>query len=258
MATPVRYEVEDAIATVTIDAPETRNSLGPAVVAGLEDVLDTVSGARCLVVQGTGETFCAGGDVDGVVREATGNLSADALLDRLAAIDELIQRLAAFPAPTIAAVDGPAFGTGGSLALACDLVVASTAGQIGFGFRRLGLAPAGGATYFLPEVVGESTAKELLFTGALLDAEEADRYGLFDRVFAGDEFQRGLGQFVSRVVDGPAAIQAETKRLIDTDFERLTAAMVDERAAQRRLLGTRAHHECVQAFIAGEQRHTSE
>ncbi|QGN07001.1 enoyl-CoA hydratase [Halorhabdus sp. CBA1104] len=251
MATPVRSEFADDIATVTIDAEATRNVLNPAVVAGLEDALDDISGARCLVVQGAGETFCAGGDVTGVIREATGDLSADALLDRLAAIDDIIRRIVHFPAPTIAAVDGPAFGTGASLALACDLIVASTAGKIGFGFRRLGLAPAGGATYLLPEAVGLATAKELLFTGALLDATQADQYGLFDRVFGVEEFHRGLAQLVGRLVDAPRAVQAATKRTLGADREQLVAAMAAERATQRHLLGTAAHRECVQTFLDG-------
>jgi len=250
MSEPVEWTLENGIATVTITNADARNTLTPDVVAAAHDALDASSDIDSLVVRGAGETFCAGGDLAGVVAGARGELSADAFMARLERIDALIERLHRFPAPTIAAVDGPAFGAGGALALACDVVVASEAGSIGFGFHRVGLPVGAGVSALLPRVVGESTAAELLYTGELLDAERARELGLFNRVLPAAEFEEQLDAFVETIASGPPAAVRETGQLLTANGSRsLQTTMVAERAARRRRFGTNEHVEGAGAFI---------
>jgi len=252
MTDPVRWRIEDGIATVSIADPDRRNVLAPAVVDGLETALSAATDARCLLLRGEGGVFCAGGDLPGIVSHASGDLPRDALLDRLERIDALVERLYRFPAPTVAAVDGAAFGTGGALVLACDLSVASATAGIGFGFGRLGMPPAAGTTFLLPRVLTPSTARELCFTGELIDADRGAELGLFDRVYPAGEFTTGVASLVDAILSEGVESNAEAKRLLTEPYGgELRAAMAAERAAQRRVLGTDAQREQVRVFAAG-------
>lgn len=250
MSEPVEWTLENGIGTLTITNAEARNTLTPDVVAAAADALEETSDVECLVVRGAGETFCAGGDLAGVVAGARGELSEDAFVDRLRRIDALIERIHEFPAPSVAAVDGPAFGAGGSLALACDVAIASEDGSIGFGFHRVGLPVGAGASALLPRVVGPSTAAELLYTGELLDAERASDLGLFNRVFPAAEFESRLDAFVETLADGPSEATRETGRILtETGSRSLRSAMVAERESRRHRFGTSEHVEAVRAFL---------
>ncbi|CCQ34880.1 Enoyl-CoA hydratase protein [Halorhabdus tiamatea SARL4B] len=250
MSEPLEWTLEDGVATVTITDAEGRNTLTPDIVTAAHDALDSVADAACLVVAGAGETFCAGGDLEGIVAGARGELSEAAFVDRLERIDALIERLYGFPAPTVAAVDGPAFGAGGALALACDVVVASEDGSIGFGFHRVGMPVGAGVSTLLPTAVGESRAAELLYTGELLDAERAKELGLFKRVFPTGEFEERLDAFVETVASGPPEATRETGQLLTANGpQSLHTAMEAERAARRRRFGTSEHVEGAGAFI---------
>lgn len=250
MSEPVEWILEDGVATVTITDAEGRNTLTPDVVTAAQEALDSVEDAACLVVRGAGETFCAGGDLEGIVAGARGDLSEAAFVDRLERIDALIERLYGFPAPTIAAVDGPAFGTGGALALTCDVAFASEDASIGFGFHRVGMPVGAGVSTLLPQAVGESRAAELLYTGELLDAKRAKELGLFNRVFPPGEFEERLEAFVETVASGPPEVARETGQLLTANGpESVHTAMKAERAARQRRFGTSEHVEGADAFI---------
>ncbi|WP_136686578.1 enoyl-CoA hydratase/isomerase family protein [Halorhabdus amylolytica] len=257
MAEPVHYRVADGIATVSIVNPNRRNTLTPAVVDGLDEALTAATDARCLLLRGEGDTFCTGGDLVGIVEHTHGELTREALLDRLAGIDDLIERLYRFPIPTVAAVDGPAFGIGGTLVLACDLAVAAETAKIGFGFGRIGMPPGGGTSALLPRAVGPSAARELLFTGELLEAGRAAKLGLFDRTYPASEFTAGVASLVDAIVTDGIALHNETKQLlIENDGLSLSATMAAERAATRRLLGTEQQLERIRSFLeAGGSKH---
>lgn len=250
MDEPVEVTLEDGVATLRLANAEARNTLTPDVVEGAHDGLDGLEDVDCLVVRSAGEPFCAGGDLEAVVAGARGELSEETFVHRLERIDGLIERLDGFPAPTIAAVDGAAFGAGGALALACDVALASEDGAIGFGFHRVGMPVGAGASVLLPRTVGESMAAELLYTGELLDAERASDLGLFNRVVSAAEFDDRLDAFVETVAAGPGAAMNETGRLLSaTDGRSLSTAMAAERDAWRRRFGTPEHREGVDAFL---------
>lgn len=178
---------------VTLDRPDKRNAIDADMVAALHRVCDRLEREPrlLLLTGGTAGIFAAGADI--------AQLRDRSRLDALAAINSaLFARIRALPLPTLAALDGPALGGGAELAYACDLRVCSARTVFGQPEVRLGIIAGAGATHRLPTLVGEARAKELLFTGRRVDAAEAQRIGL-----------------VNRVVDHPADLLDAAHRLLD-------------------------------------------
>ncbi len=175
----VKLERDGAIALVTLNRPERRNALDQAMIDALHRVLDTLAedeGVGALIVMGAGEkAFAAGADIaqlrDRRRREALLSINS-----------RLFQRLEETPYPTIAAIRGFCLGGGSELALACDLRVGGESAKFGQPEVSLGIVPGAGATYRLPRVVGAAKARELVFTGRIIDAAEALRIGLVNQV----------------------------------------------------------------------------
>jgi enoyl-CoA hydratase/carnithine racemase len=172
--------------------------------------------------------------VDRIVEETAGAVSAVANCDL----------------PTVAKLDGAAYGAGATLAIACDLLLASSSAKISFGFRQVGLSIDSGASYLLPRLVGENVAKELVFTGELIDADRAKDVGLFNRVFPDDEFDARVDDVVQRIATGPTVALRNSKRLLeqglDSTFEQ---AVHNEAAMQVVSAETDDHAEGVRAFV---------
>ena len=250
---PTELAFEAGVATVTLNRPERRNALSRHLSDSLRDRLAEVaeSDARCLVVEGAGGAFSAGGDIE-AMRE---QLGSDTPMDeRVRALErttsETLARLVTFPLPTIAKVDGVAFGAGANLAIACDVQLASDEAGIGFGFRQVGLSVDAGTSYLLPRVVGENVAKELVFTGELVDAERALDLGLVNHVYPADEFDARADEFVERVATGPTVALRHAKRLLGEGLDKsVDRAMSDEATAQGVVFGTDDHAEGVRAFL---------
>jgi enoyl-CoA hydratase len=180
----VGLEVEDGIGTITLNRPDKLNALSNELAAALVDVLARVDAdhqIRGVIITGAGRGFSAGGDIPGMRRHAEAS-DPTAIRDLLRAGARVVSLLHGMSKPTIAAVNGPAVGAGGSLALACDLRIASASASFGLVFSRLGLHPDWGGTYFLPRLVGTGKALELILSGDILDANEAARLGIFNRV----------------------------------------------------------------------------
>jgi enoyl-CoA hydratase/carnithine racemase len=209
----IRDEVRDGVATVTIDRPEKRNAMTFAILDEFEEAIRRVGSddtVRAVVVTGAGGAFCAGTDLADLADTLAGQRAGRGRRDPTGgdvAGDDAEQRWApwpivACPKPVIAAVDGPAVGMGAELATQCDIRVASTGARFGWVFVRRGLvADTGAGTFLLPRLVGPQAAMRLLFSGELIDADEALRLG-----------------FVTAVVepsDLPAAAEAEARRYLD-------------------------------------------
>lgn len=250
---PVSVDVVDGVATLTLNQPGVRNALTEPLSNGLVEAvgdLETES-VRVLVLEGAGDAFCAGGDVDAMVERMSGEMSlADAVQHVRQVTGRAVERVARFPAPTVAKIDGVAYGAGGALAIATDVQLASDDAAISFGFRNVGLAVDSGTSYLLPRVVGENTAKELVFTGERVGADRAERLGLFNRVYPASEFEERADEFVDRIASGPTVALRESKGLLDQGLDSsLSQAIHNEASAQAAVFETRDHREGATAFM---------
>jgi enoyl-CoA hydratase/carnithine racemase len=220
------------------------------MVGHLEAALDRIDDARCLVLAATGEHFCAGGDFEATVKRADGSITPEAAIDRFKAVNALVERIYEWPSPTVARVDGAAFGAGCGLAMACDIVLASGRATFGFGFRRLGLSPGGGTSALLARRVGTAAALELLYTGELVDADRAHALGIATHVYPDAEFQTRADHLIETIADGPMDALAATKRLVRGARDRsMDAALAAEVDARRDRLDDAELREAADAFL---------
>ena len=177
---PIRVAVTDGVAVLTLDNPP-MNLVTLALTRQLDAALARLAadtGVRALVVTGAGErAFCAGSDI-----KEFGGVADDVVGKKLAAENAAFARLAAFPTPTIAAIDGVAFGGGLELAVCCDLLVAGAEARLALPEVKLGVFPGSGGTIRVPRRIGEGRAKQLMFTGEPIDAATALAWGLVNQV----------------------------------------------------------------------------
>jgi len=239
-----------AVATLTLNRPGARNALDMTmrqeVLAALDEV-EADAGSRVLVLTGAGEHFCAGGDVKSM-RER--RQTAAEGRHRVQLLNKMVLRLVDFPRPTIAMVDGYAVGAGTNLALCCDLVVASDRAKFGELFCKIGLAVDGGGTWLLPRVVGLARAKELVFTGDVVDAVEAARLGLVNRVVPSAELETATRALAAKIAAGPPlALRLDKQMLNRAVATDLGGALEAEASSQGLAIASDDHREGVAAFF---------
>ena len=217
--TEVQFDVEAApgVALVTFSGEKKLNAFGWGTWEQLGDVmrrLERDASIRVGILTGRGRAFAAGADID---------LYVDASPERFALFQQLVRRVTAqiveCPKPVIAAVNGYALGGGFELVLACDLVVASTGARFGLPEGKLGLVPGGGGTQRLPRAVGPAVARDLLMTGRMIDAEEALRLGLANRVVESGRLIDAAAELADEIQGlSPLALRA-AKRLVDRGLQ---------------------------------------
>jgi len=248
----VEVERSERVVICTLANPDGRNALTAETATQLADAISGLedSDARCVLLRGEGETFCASGDVGAHVGRVRGELDESAWRDRLKAVGDAVVAVYDCPLPTVAAVEGAAFGAGAALALACDLRIASAAGSIGFGFRRFGLAATAGVTYLLPQIVAPDTAFQLLYTGELASAEQAAELGLFTDVYPVETFEDELVSLLATLSTGPRDALIAAKNLLRAERVDLRQTLDREIETASRLADTDDFHEGVTAFVA--------
>lgn len=251
MGEAVLLGIEDGVATVTLNQPDRRNPFSAEIKTGIKDALEEVGDdARCLVFEGAGPAFSAGGDIDAMRERFDSDMSPESRVRELGPIHNMMVRIAKYPAPTIAKVDGACVGAGVALMLACDVQLASDRSRFGIVFRHVGLSIDAGTSYFLPRVVGTNVAKELAFTGDIFDADRARDLGLVNHVYPESTFDDRADEFIERIADGPTVALRYTKELIDDGMTKgLEAAMHDEAVAGGIVYATADHREGVEAFL---------
>lgn len=194
-----------------LDRPDCRNALDPEALPGLVEAIRSAKDARVLVLAGRNGAFSSGADLRYAMSAGPGLF--DQLEGYLHNFQEVIRALMAAPQPTVAVVDGPAYGFGCDLALACDLRVGSTRAYFQEGFVRIGLIPDGGGTWMLPRLVGLSKAMELMLLGDKLEAAEAQRLGLLARLVSPEQLEAAADDVVARLVSGPPIALRHIRRL---------------------------------------------
>ena len=167
-------------------------------------------------------------------------------------LEPIVKEIAAETDATVAKVDGVAYGAGANLAIAADVPVASTDASISFGFRQVGLAVDSGTSYLLPRIVGENKAKELVFTGEMLSAEEAGDEGIFNHVYDADAFDEQADDLVETIATGPTIALRTSKQAISQGLNMsLKEALDNEAALQAQVFATADHEEGATAFMEG-------
>jgi len=247
---------DDGVARVVLNDPDRRNALSVAMTEGIEAAIDQLEGgdARCVVFEGEGPAFCAGGDIDSMLERQDSDEPVDhAVRHVIQDIGRCVKRVYECEFPTVARIDGAAFGAGANLAIACDVTALHEDAQIGFGFREVGLAVDSGTSYLLPRLVGENVAKELVYTGELLDADRAEELGVVNHAVAADEFDARVSMLVDRVASGPTVALRTSKRLLRSEFATLGEAIEHEAGAQAAVFDTHDHEEGVAAFTEKRQ-----
>jgi enoyl-CoA hydratase/carnithine racemase len=247
------YEARDGVAWITLNRPERLNALTFEVYRELTDTfaaLRTESSARAVVITGAGRAFCSGGDVHDIIGELFGR-DMQGLLEFTRMTCELVRNIRALPKPVIASLNGTTAGAGACIALASDIRIASPAAKIAFLFVRVGLSGADmGAAYLLPRVVGLTRATELLYTGDFIDALEAERIGLYNRVVPADALADATREFAARMARGPGFALAMTKEMLNRELEvSLDTALEWEAQAQATCMQHPDYREAYEAFV---------
>jgi len=244
MSDPILHVIDGRVATITMNRPEVRNALtGTGILEGLADALDSIKedpDLSVLVLTGAGSAFSAGGNLkDMRAGEDIFEGSAQQIAESYrASVLRLMRTIASLDLVTIAAVNGPAIGGGCDLALLCDLRLASTSARFGQPVVDLGLVPGDGGAWILPRIVGWQRAAELIFTGRIVDANEALSMGLILDVTEPEDLEGRVDDLAATIAGKPPHALRLTKRLLrharSTDFD----AFMDMTAAFQAI----AHH----------------
>src|SRR5205814_9533921 len=201
------YDMRDGVGTITLNRPERLNAITFEIYHELTDFffeLRDQQEVRVVVITGAGRAFCSGGDVIDIIGELQGR-DAEGLLQFTRLTCDLIRNMRALPKPIIASLNGTTAGAGACIALASDIRIAAEETKIALIFVKVGLAGTDmGATYLLPRVVGLAKATELLMTGDFVEANEAERIGLYNRVVPRDQLESATREFAVKLASGPA------------------------------------------------------
>ncbi len=218
----ITTHIADGIASLELNRPEVRNAINKELCDAVTRTLETwaaLDEVRVVVVSGAGgKAFAAGADI-GELKERT---HAQAFL---AWTQKMLQLVEDFPRPTIAAIDGYALGGGLELALACDLRVASKSAKIGMPEVTLGIYPSAGGTWRLPRLVGLGRAKELVYTGRIVDAVEAAQWGLFESLVESDAKAEAMR--IAKVIAGNAPLAVQVAKVSLNAAAKVNAAPME-------------------------------
>lgn len=232
---------------IVLNRPEAYNSLNEHMLEELKEalILAGESEAKIMLVKGRGKGFSAGGDINMMLSSTDENLS-EQVIDTISDIAMMIFSMQKI---TVAAVHGAAAGLGLSLALSCDHVLAEKEAKLAMNFIGIGLIPDGGGHFFLERRVGETAAKDLIWSGKKLTADEALKLRLVDAVFHG-ELDRHAGAHLEKLLQSPLSAMIETKKIYQTlNAGRLQKTLKLEKTAQLRMRLTKDHQEGIRAFL---------
>lgn len=240
MAATVETTLSNGAFTITLSEPERGNPLSRETYRRMTEALADAeeTDARCVVLEGAGDAFSTGFDVE-AMGEDGGDEEGDGppLDERLETIQgnehRLAETIVTHPLPTVAKVDGPAIGDAACFALACDIPLASERARIGFSHVRFALAMDCGGSYVLPRLLGRGMAMELALTGRIVDGGRAHELGLVNHVYPDDEFEARADEIVAELASGPPISQKHIKRLIRKGYDReIDDALRAEAASQ--------------------------
>jgi 2-(1,2-epoxy-1,2-dihydrophenyl)acetyl-CoA isomerase len=261
-------ERRDGVLYLTMNRPDKLNALSDQMIAGLLEELGRAAHDRevgAVVLTGAGRGFCAGGDI-GRMRErneggspngggqaassSAGEAGIQTRISSLRRSEEVSLLLHEMPKVTIGAINGPAAGAGLSIALACDIRIASDAARFGTAFARVGFSGDFGGTYLLTQLVGTAKARELYFTAEVLGAEEALKIGMVNRVVPAASLIEEASAFAKRIASGPTVAFSYMKAHLNLALKSDLRTILDRESYGQTLTGlTEDHKEAVKAFL---------
>ena len=211
----ILYDVREGIATITLNRPEKLNAytvrMGEELVDAFGRARDEAA-VRVILLTGAGRAFCAGVDLDALKAPAGGGQGPR--LGEEAFVRTFPPELLRLPKPVIAAIHGAAIGVGVTMTLPCDVRLAAAGAKLGVTFTKLGLLPGLGSTHLLPRLVGRARALELVLTARVIEAEEAARIGLVNRVVFGDGLLKEAREMAAAMAEKDPAVLAAAKALL--------------------------------------------
>jgi len=245
----ILLERDGAVATITLNHPESRNALSWQLARELGDALGQLGDARALVITGAGKGFCSGGDMASETPEGMqfGDMIRQGLVD---AVNPMLRKLAALEIPVIAAVNGAAAGAGAPLALHADFVISGASAFFYFAFPNVGLALDAGASWLLPRIVGQARAMEALMLAERIPAARALDWGMIHKVVPDEELLAESHALAARLAAGPTVSYGQIRQAVRAagSASYLDALLIEEEA-QRVSGNSRDCLEAVTAFL---------
>ena len=253
----VRLDVAGKVATLTLNRPEKKN---PLTFESYEEIANIFRAAakdetvKAFVITGEGGNFCSGGDVLEIIGPLV-EMDTVGLLKFTRMTGETVKAMRAAPQPIVAAVDGICAGAGAILAMASDLRIGTAKAKIAFLFNRVGLAGCDmGACAILPRIIGHGRASELLYTGRVMNGEEADRSGFFNSLASSETVVADAHALAKELADGPTFANAMTKRMLEMEWAMsVEQAIESEAVAQALCMETEDFKRAYRAFAAKQK-----
>ncbi|MFC2070375.1 enoyl-CoA hydratase/isomerase family protein [Chloroflexota bacterium] len=250
------YNKESGIATITLNRPDKMNALTAGISNGIYESIEDASkddDIRVVIITGTGRAFCSGADVKAMAEKAgkrtVSEVSKKKDETRIPRV-HIAQLLNECEKPVIAALNGVAVGVGLDMALACDIRIASDRTRLSEAYIRRGITPAGGGAYFLPKLIGIDKACQLIFTGDMIDAREAERIGMVTMVVPHEELESTARDLAEKIAKGPLqAIKYAKKAIYASLTTDLKTSLDYTMAIRQELLKTEDHREGAVSFV---------
>jgi len=255
------WKVDGKVATVTLSRPERKNPLTFESYAELRDTFRRLAHAtdvKVVVITGEGENFCSGGDVHDIIGPLV-DMRARGRMDELLAFTrmtgDLVKAMRHCPQPIIAAIDGVCVGAGAILAMASDMRIGTPRSKVAFLFTRVGLSGADmGACAMLPRIIGQGRASELLYTGRVMEGEEAERWGFYNRLAEPAQLHDAALTLAHALADGPTFAHGMTKKSLHQEWAMgVDEAIEAEAQAQAICMQTEDFVRAYNGFVAKQK-----
>ena len=253
-----QWNVQSHVATITLNRPERKNPLTFESYRELTDTFHALNSHRdvkVVIITGADGNFCSGGDVHEIIGPLVAMKDkgdSDGLLRFTQMTGGLVKAMRHCPQPIISAIDGICAGAGAIIAMASDLRLGTPQSKVGFLFVKVGLSGADmGACALLPRIIGHGRAAELLYTGRFMTADEAERWGFYNKLVAADQLQKDAMDLAMSLAAGPTLGHATTKRCLHNEWEMSVDEAIDNEArAQAACMETEDFARAYRAFVA--------
>ncbi|MGL6202142.1 MAG: enoyl-CoA hydratase/isomerase family protein [Lachnospiraceae bacterium] len=251
----ILFSIENHIAKITLNRPEAYNAISDSMRDSIRKAIDFINepknDIRIVVITGAGKAFCSGGDIKLMKERIDADVSYRERLETYRKdVACMVKDIKGIRQPVIAMINGAAYGAGCSIAMLCDIRIASEEAKFGMPFTKRGLIPDWGSTYFLPRLVGKSTAIDLAITGRSFSAKEALEIGFVNKILPKEELDAGLESYCKLILEnGPGAVKA-AKAAIDAALEaEMDTALERESHLQSECYRSLEHKEGVESFL---------